>query len=157
MAVIGKIREKSGLLVFIVGLGLLLFIIPFDRIIQSFQGTGEQPLGEINGTEIMDSKWKFNERAQNMFNGYSGVPEDYKIQQETQLWNQIMIDTLLKIEVTKLSSSRKAPTSIDTSPPSVLAMSLSPGRKLIVLPYSLDDSGPTSNIAKLRVLGSDAS
>ena len=102
MAVIGKIREKSGLLVFIVGLGLLLFIIPFDSIIQSFQGNGEQPLGEINGEEIMDSEWNFNERAQGMFAGYSGVPEDYKIDAENRLWEQLMIDTLLKQEVAKL-------------------------------------------------------
>ncbi len=102
MAVIGKIREKSGLLVFIVGLGLLLFIIPFNEIIQKFQGTGEQPIGEMNGEEIMDSEWKYNARVQNMFAGYGAIPEDYKIQQETQMWNQMLIDTLLKQEVAKL-------------------------------------------------------
>lgn len=102
MAVIGKIREKSGLLVFIVGLGLLLFIIPFNEIIQKFQGTGEQPIGEINGEEIMDSEWNFNARSQNMFQGYGNIPDDYRIQQETQLWNQMIIDTLLKTEVEKI-------------------------------------------------------
>ena len=44
MALVGKIREKSGLLVFIVGLGLLLFIIPFDTIFQGLQGSGEQTI-----------------------------------------------------------------------------------------------------------------
>jgi peptidyl-prolyl cis-trans isomerase D len=102
MAVIGKIREKSGLLVFIVGLGLLLFIIPFNEIIQKFQGTGEQPIGEINGEEMMDSDWNFNARSQNMFQGYGNIPDDYRIQQETQLWNQMIIDTLLKTEVNKI-------------------------------------------------------
>ncbi len=102
MAVIGKIREKSGLLVFIVGLGLLLFIIPFNEIIQKFQGSGEQPIGEINGEEIMDSDWNFNARSQNMFQGYGNIPDDYRIQQETQLWNQMIIDTLLKTEVEKI-------------------------------------------------------
>jgi len=85
-----------------VGLGLLLFIIPFNEIIQKFQGTGEQPIGEMNGEEIMDSEWKYNARVQNMFAGYGAIPEDYKIQQETQMWNQMLIDTLLKQEVAKL-------------------------------------------------------
>ncbi len=102
MALVGKIREKSGLLVFIVGLGLLLFIIPFDTIFQGLQGSGEQPIGEVNGEKVYDSDWNFNLRAQNMFAGYSNIPEEYKIQQETQLWNQMIIDTLLKIEVEKI-------------------------------------------------------
>ncbi len=104
MALVGKIREKSGLLVFVVGLGLLLFIIPFDTIFQGLQGSGEQPIGEMYGEKIYDSnpKWNFNMRAQNMFAGSANIPEEYKIQQETQLWNQMIIDTLLKIEVEKI-------------------------------------------------------
>ena len=38
MAIIGKIREKSGLLVTIVGLGLFLFIIPVNDLLQKFLG-----------------------------------------------------------------------------------------------------------------------
>ena len=45
MAIIGKIREKSGLLVTMVGLGLFLFIIPVNDLLQQFSGGANSTLG----------------------------------------------------------------------------------------------------------------
>ena len=70
MAVIGKIREKSTLLVIFVGLGLLLFIIPFDRISSYFYGTGEQPIGSINGKPMLDSEWYYNYKVDSTISVY---------------------------------------------------------------------------------------
>ena len=46
MAIIGKIRERSGLLVTMVGLGLVLFILPLFSM--------EQSLGFRTKTQILD-------------------------------------------------------------------------------------------------------
>ena len=52
MAIIGKIREKSGLLVTMVGLGLFLFIIPVNDLLQQFSGNGNSTLGLFDNSEI---------------------------------------------------------------------------------------------------------
>lgn len=108
MAIISKIRDKSGLIVFIVGLGLVLFIIPFDTILQKFGGAGEQPMGEINGQSINDTEWKFSENVQfesdkirSSNPGYSFTEKDI-VDIENSVWGRIISDTLLKLEYAKL-------------------------------------------------------
>ena len=61
MAIIGKIREKSGLLVAMVGLGLLLFIIPVNDLLQQFNRYGNTTIGLFNNSEIDSKTWKYNE------------------------------------------------------------------------------------------------
>ena len=62
MAIIGKIREKSGLLVTIVGLGLFLFIIPVNDLLQQFSGGANSTLGLFNNSEIDANDWKYYNR-----------------------------------------------------------------------------------------------
>lgn len=108
MAIISKIRDKSGLIVFIVGLGLILFIIPFDTIMQKFGGTGEQPMAEINGSSMYDSEWKFAENVQfeseniRRNNPNYVFTEKDNIDIENSVWGRIITDTLLKSEYAKI-------------------------------------------------------
>jgi parvulin-like peptidyl-prolyl isomerase len=108
MAIISKIRDKSGLIVFIVGLGLLLFIIPFDQIGQKFSGTGEQPIAEMNGKSVYDTDWKFYENVQQETDyyrtnspGYTFTEKDL-LEIEANVWRRVMSDTLLKLEYANL-------------------------------------------------------
>ena len=59
MAIIGKIREKSGLLVTMVGLGLFLFIIPVNDLLQQFSGGANSTLGLFNNSDIDANDWKY--------------------------------------------------------------------------------------------------
>lgn len=52
MAIIGKIRERSGLLVALVGGALVLFILDALLSNRGSAGRGEDVLGEVNGKEI---------------------------------------------------------------------------------------------------------
>lgn len=108
MAIISKIRDKSGLIVFIVGLGLILFIIPFDTIMQKFGGSGEQPMAELNGNSMYDSEWKFAENVQfeteniRRNNPSYVFTEKDNVEIENSVWGRIITDTLLKSEYAKL-------------------------------------------------------
>lgn len=104
MALVSKIREKSGLIVFIVGLGLLLFIIPFDSIYSFFGGRGEQPIGEVFGRPIYSSEWdvmaEFNADA----GYYSSVPngDALKVQYARQHFESKIFDTIINTEIAKI-------------------------------------------------------
>lgn len=104
MALVSKIRDKSGLIVFIVGLGLLLFIIPFDSIYSFFGGRGEQPIGEIYGKPIYSSEWDvmagFNQNA-GYYSSFEGG-EAYKVSDEKNYFDQKMLDTILNTEIAKV-------------------------------------------------------
>lgn len=105
MAIVGKIREKSGLIVFVVGLGLLLFIIPFDSIYSLFSGGGEQPIGEVYGKPVYETDWKFNQRVENYYANYqipASYPEEYRLRDERDIWQQMMYDTIIKTEIAKV-------------------------------------------------------
>jgi len=104
MAAIGQIREKSTLLVIFVGLGLLLFIVPFDRVAGFFYGTGEQPIGSIYEDPMMDSEWFYNRRVDNRINNLRNqyrnagqvliLDEQQNEQIKNEVWSQMIIDTL---------------------------------------------------------------
>ena len=104
MAIIGKIREKSGLLVAIVGLGLFLFIIPVNDLLQQFNGTGNSSLGLFNDSEIDANDWKYynrenktrnNLRINNQNSGGNGsLTSDEEDQIKINTWNQMISDTI---------------------------------------------------------------
>lgn len=105
MAVIGKIREKSTLLIVFVGVSLLLFIIPFDRISNYFYGTGEQPIGSMNGEPILDSEWNYSSAveyetnvARSNYYNQTGKPlvlsEQDVEQQKNQVWSRMILEKL---------------------------------------------------------------
>ena len=112
MAIIGKIREKSGLLVTMVGLGLFLFIIPVNDLLQQFSGGANSTLGLFNNSEIDANDWKYynrenltrnNLRINNLNSGGNGsltsADED---QIKVTSWNQMISDTIYHYELNKI-------------------------------------------------------
>ena len=112
MAIIGKIREKSGLLVVIVGLGLFLFIIPVNDLLQQFNGTGNSSLGLFNDSEIDANDWKYYNkeeasrrtlRINNLNSGGNGsLTSDEEDQLKINTWNQMISDTIYFFEFNKI-------------------------------------------------------
>jgi len=118
MAIIGKIREKSGLLVTMVGLGLFLFIIPVNDLLNQFSGGTNSTLGLFNNSEIDANEWKYyfkenrtrnNLRMNNMNSGGNGsltsADED---QLKVTTWNQMISDTIYHFELEKVGLSVSA-------------------------------------------------
>jgi peptidyl-prolyl cis-trans isomerase D len=118
MAIIGKIREKSGLLVTMVGLGLFLFIIPVNDLLNQFSGGANSTLGLFNNSEIDANDWKYyfkenrtrnNLRMNNMNSGGNGsltsADED---QLKVTTWNQMISDTIYHFELEKVGLSVSA-------------------------------------------------
>ncbi|MFT5617592.1 MAG: peptidyl-prolyl cis-trans isomerase D [Arenicella sp.] len=52
MAIITKIREKSGLAIFVVAIAMIAFILGADFLGRGFGGDGNQTVGEVDGKEI---------------------------------------------------------------------------------------------------------
>ena len=112
MAIIGKIREKSGLLVTMVGLGLFLFIIPVNDLLQQFSGNGNSTLGLFDNSEIDANDWKYfnrenitrnNLRVNNLNSGGNGsLTSDEEDQIKVNTWNQMISDTIYYFELNKV-------------------------------------------------------
>ena len=118
MAIIGKIREKSGLVATFVGIGLLAFIIPFNDLMRQFDGQGNSGIGLFNDEEINATDWNYNNRfliAQNnsrMNNINSGGNGSLSSEDEDQVklntWNQMISDTIYYEELSKIGLSVSA-------------------------------------------------
>jgi len=102
MAVIGKIREKSGLVMIIIGVGMLAFLLPTEGIQNLFGGI-DNNLGVIGGTEITGqdfdrrldvsiSQWE----NQNNSSASSEVRESIKEQVWTELIREIVLESQYK-------------------------------------------------------------
>lgn len=112
MAIIGKIREKSGLLVTMVGLGLFLFIIPVNDLLQQFSGNGNSTLGLFDNSEIDANDWNYfnrenitrnNLRINNLNSGGNGsLTSDEEDQIKVNSWNQMISDTIYYFELNKV-------------------------------------------------------
>ncbi len=97
MAVIGKIREKSALVMIVLGVGMLLFLLPLDQLQSLFTGTNNN-LGEIGGTEITGQE--FDQKLQNAIalwenqNQNTASPQVRESVKE-QVWNEIIREIVL--------------------------------------------------------------
>ena len=93
MALLGKIREKSGLAVTIIAVGLLLFIVGSDLMqTNSFlMGKSNTVVGTIAGKDIDYKIYqeKLDEAKQNYAAQTGKAPTDYELQNiNEQVWNQ---------------------------------------------------------------------
>ena len=112
MAIIGKIREKSGLVVTIVGIGLFLFIVPLDKIMQQISGDIDNSIGLFNDNEVNSSDWNYENRLANSMNNFrynsqnSGGDGSMTDEENDQIvlntWNQMISDTIYSMELGKL-------------------------------------------------------
>ena len=108
MAIIGKIREKSGLVATFVGIGLLAFIIPFNDLMRQFTGEGNSSIGLFNNNEINAKDWNYNNRLseikRNFQNQYQtmSIPPIYSDMLEQSNWQQMISDTIYFMELNKI-------------------------------------------------------
>lgn len=98
MAIIGKIRERSGLLVVLVGGALALFILDALLSNRSGMGRGDQPVGEIGGQDIMLSD--FDRRVSDEVESYRnefGQPANAQVAEQVRntVWNELVKERVL--------------------------------------------------------------
>ncbi|GAB3328669.1 SurA N-terminal domain-containing protein [Larkinella ripae] len=109
MALINKIREKSGIAVGIIAVSLILFIVGGDLIgSQSLFGGQDQNVGEIAGQKI--SYQEFNakvDEARAAYEQQTGRPatEQDQVQLRDQAWNQFILDIAYQKEYDALGLS----------------------------------------------------
>ena len=100
MAIIGKIRERSGLLVTMVGLGLVLFIFTplFDGTIPWFSNHNAN-IGLFDNNEIDSKSWGYYEIENLASRNFPNANED---EIKFRAWYQMISDTIYNIELGKL-------------------------------------------------------
>ncbi len=93
MSIIGKIRENSLLIFITVGVAMLLFIIDPSQVINWLGGNQRNDtIGEFRGEDMSSIEWKYDLYTQNA----------YDDQQKTQIFNEMIKDTIFKMELAKL-------------------------------------------------------
>ena len=98
MALIGKIRKNSWLLIAMIGLGLAAFIM-MDMFggEKSFMGAGRSSLGKIAGETVDQKEWNSLMNTRNRF-----LPNPDANGQRASLWNYIMERSIIKKTADKL-------------------------------------------------------
>ena len=106
MALINKIRERSGIAVLIIAVSLILFIVGGDILgAQSIFGGNSQAVGEIAGETIDYKDFQLKlDQARQSFEAQSGRPASEAEQQSLreQVWNQYIVDFAYKKEYEEL-------------------------------------------------------
>jgi peptidyl-prolyl cis-trans isomerase D len=109
MAVIGKIREKSMLLLIVIGVAMLAFVLgDLFKSGSQFFSDGNQ-IGEIDGVEI--TAIEFNERLEQavtsweMQNGGAAADAEVRASFRDQVWNEIIQEKVLGSQFTELGIS----------------------------------------------------
>jgi len=104
MAVIGKIREKSGLVMIIIGVGMLGFL--FQDGAQSLLGSGpDNSLGEIGGVEI--TAQEFDQKLQlavSRWESQNGTSANAEVRSsfKDQVWNEFIRENVLESQFAEL-------------------------------------------------------
>ncbi len=100
MSVLESIRQKTGLLVGIVGLAIVIFIL--ESLLSSnfsFFGSNENLVGEINGKKIDAQAYqaKYQEIISNYSKNNPGAPLDdnFKNQAQEQVWNTYFNENMM--------------------------------------------------------------
>lgn len=107
MALINKIREKSGIAVTVIAISLILFIVGGDLLGPNsmFMGAKNQTVGEISGKDIdiKDFQSRIDVIRQN-YEAQTGksLTEQEMVSVREQAWNQLVIDIAYKEEYEKL-------------------------------------------------------
>jgi peptidyl-prolyl cis-trans isomerase D len=107
MALIGKLREKSGLAIGLVAAGLILFILGGDLLSPSsvIRGTNNQIVGEIAGEDVPVALFEkeLNELRYVYYLNTNKIPGQDEINQFLpQAWSQLIFKTAFQKEFDKL-------------------------------------------------------
>ncbi len=101
MAILTKIRNRSGLAIGAVGLALALFVISdaVNNNMGLFGGSQVTDVGEIDGEKIsakeFDAKYQLNIDNYLKRSGQESMDENTKTQLRDQTWNQVLNDFLM--------------------------------------------------------------
>jgi peptidyl-prolyl cis-trans isomerase D len=102
MALINKIREKSGVAVIIIAVSLILFIVGGDILgSRFFGGQQDQTIGEIAGETITTQEFQAKlDQARQTYESQAGrSAQEQELQSlREQVWNQYLIDYAYKKE-----------------------------------------------------------
>jgi peptidyl-prolyl cis-trans isomerase D len=101
MTLLTKIRNRSGLLVTIIALALLIFILESAlESSRSFSAGDRTRVGEINGREVnyeeFEAKVEQAEQNEKTRTGKTTLEESYRDNLRQQVWNQFLMDYLMK-------------------------------------------------------------
>ena len=107
MAVIGKIREKSGLVMIVIGIGMLGFLFQ-DAASSLFRGSNDNSVGEIGGVAVEGKYFnaKYEEgiarwESQNR----TAATEQIRESVREQVWNDIVREQVLGSQIAELGLS----------------------------------------------------
>ncbi|MEH0158059.1 peptidylprolyl isomerase [Limibacter armeniacum] len=103
MAIINKIRQKSGIAVGVIGVGLALFLLGGDLLSPNSRilGRNKQVVGEIAGEEV--SLEQFNQAVEAIRNRYPTPPSEDQMRSVRQFaWNEMIYDVAFGKEYEKL-------------------------------------------------------
>ncbi len=107
MAVIGKIRQRSGLLIFLIGLSIVGFLIMDATNSQGSMLRGrKEDVGKVNGEKISynDFTKKYEENLKNAEDQMRGQPmgDDQRNYLRTQTWDEMVNDIIFNKLYAKL-------------------------------------------------------
>jgi len=88
MSMIENIRNRQGLLLVMIGLGMLGFLIPYDAVMAMFGSGGNRTVGEVNGQEISGLEYQQNVQSRRSM-GFSGD------QLQNEVWNDLVTGIVL--------------------------------------------------------------
>lgn len=97
MALIEKIRNRQGLLLVMIGLGMLGFLIPYDAVMSLLGQGGNRSVGDIDGNSVTIIEYQNAlQRRRSLFN--------YQNNQalENEVWNDMVEQILLEPEYRSL-------------------------------------------------------
>ncbi len=108
MAIITKIREKSGVAIILITLGLALFLVGSDLLMGNSQlfGGGKQTIGEIDGKEI--AYQEFLDKTEELKNKYAisigrQPSEEEMTFVRREAWNELVYKYALQKDFEKLA------------------------------------------------------
>ncbi len=110
MAIIGKIRQRSWILVGFIALALFIFILEaaLDRN-SLFSGGGDSTVGEVDGAEIPGKEYSDNiaeyEEGLKMINPSMQITDEVRTQIQDEVWSSILAKRLLEGAIQSLGLS----------------------------------------------------
>ena len=82
MSMIQQIRNRQGLLIVMIGIGMLGFLVPYDAVMALFGQTGARDVGEVNGVAVSGAQYQIEVQERRRL-GFSGD------QLADEVWNDI--------------------------------------------------------------------
>lgn len=101
MALIGKIREQSTLLMIVIGVGMILFIVPYDSIMKMFSGgQTSDSIGMFNGEPMYSKEWNYEYQVNDLKRQYFNAQREISdADARNGIFNQMIQDTLINTEL----------------------------------------------------------